>query len=99
MAVIELKQYDSNPLVEKLNSEFQGNLEHVDIVVNFGMEVFAHNVDILRRLQPVVRDRRAVYQQILSMLERAKTTKPEAVIKISTMLSVGESEQKSRQTM
>lgn len=97
--VSELKQRDSNLLIETLTPDFQGNLQHVDIVVNSGMDVFAHNVETVRRLQPAVRDRRAGYEQSLSVLQRAKETRPDVVTKTSIMLGVGESEQEIRQTM
>lgn len=97
--VRELKQRDSGLLVETLTPDFQGVLEHVDTVTSAGMDVFAHNVETVRRLTPVVRDRRAGYDQSLRVLEHAKKTHPDLVTKTSVMLGVGETEQEIRQTM
>lgn len=97
--VIELKQRDPNLLIETLTPDFLGNFEHVDLVVNSGMDVFAHNIETVSRLQSSVRDRRAGYSQSLSVLSRAKQTRPGVVTKTSLMLGVGESEGEIRQTM
>lgn len=97
--VSELKKRDSRLLVETLTPDFAGVLEHVDLVAKSGLDVYAHNVETVNRLQSVVRDRRAGYAQSLSVLERAKTVQPDVITKTSIMLGVGESEQEIRQTM
>lgn len=97
--VRELKRRDPALLVETLTPDFQGILPHVDTVLAAGMDVFAHNVETVQRLTPVVRDRRAGYKQSLSVLEHAKKTMPDLVTKTSVMLGVGESEKEIRQTM
>lgn len=97
--VIELKRRVPNLLVETLAPDFSGNAVHVDMVAKSGLDVFAHNVETVNRLQSVVRDRRAGYKQSLSVLERAKKVRPKLVTKTSLMLGVGESEKEIRQTM
>ncbi len=54
------------------------------------MEVFAHNVETVRRLTMEVRDPRAKYDQSLRVLEHAKRTVPGLVTKSSLMLGLGE---------
>lgn len=97
--VVELKQRDPNLLIETLTPDFSGEKTHVDLVANSGVDVYAHNVETVERLQSVVRDRRAGYSQSLSVLERAKLTNPNVITKTSLMLGVGESEREIRQTM
>ena len=38
-------------LVECLTPDFRGNLDHVKIVVDSGLDVYAHNVETVDRLQ------------------------------------------------
>jgi lipoic acid synthetase len=52
--------------------------------------VFAHNVECAPRLDPVVRDRRASFDQSLAVLAAAKRLCPELWTKTSLMLGLGE---------
>ncbi|KAI0567167.1 lipoic acid synthetase [Gracilaria domingensis] len=94
-----LKQRQPDLLVETLSPDFAGDEHAMDRVVTSGLDVFAHNVETVERLQGVVRDRRAGYAQSLSVLKRAKSIRPDVVTKTSLMLGVGESEKEVRQTM
>lgn len=93
-----LKEESPDLLVEVLAPDFQGNHTHVDNVVKSGLDVFAHNIETVERLQGVVRDRRAGYAQSMGVLEHAKKTE-NILTKTSLMLGVGESEREVRQTM
>mmetsp|Transcript_14935 Transcript_14935/g.38799 ORF Transcript_14935/g.38799 Transcript_14935/m.38799 type:complete len:325 (-) Transcript_14935:97-1071(-) len=77
-------------LVECLVSDFQGDLEGVATLAESGLDVYAHNVETIERLQPYVRDRRANYGQSLRVLEHAKSTRPGLYTKSSLMLGLGE---------
>lgn len=57
--------------------------------------MYAHNIETVRRLQPFVRDKRAGYDQSLSVLERAKAAGAEGGVytKTSLMLGLGETEE------
>jgi len=59
-------------LVETLVGDFQGHLSAVDVVAEGAPDVFAHNVETVRRLTRTVRDVRSQYDQSLRVLERAK---------------------------
>lgn len=97
--VTNLKTAQPDLLVETLSPDFQGDERCVDLVVTSGLDVFAHNVETVERLQGVVRDRRAGYKQTLRVLERSREIRPDVVTKTSIMLGVGESEQEVRKTM
>jgi lipoic acid synthetase len=94
-----LKQNKPNLLVECLVSDFQGMLDSVETLALSGLDVYAHNVETVERLQPFVRDARANYQQSLSTLQHAKVVKPELYTKTSIMLGLGETEEEVTQTM
>lgn len=46
-------------MVECLTSDFRGDLSAVDTLVHSGLDVFAHNIETVKRLQRIVRDPRA----------------------------------------
>jgi lipoate synthase len=67
-----VKQKRPDLLVECLVSDFAGDLKAVEILAVSGLDVYAHNVETVRRLQKYVRDHRAGYDQSLSVLKHAK---------------------------
>jgi lipoic acid synthetase len=78
--------------VEILSGDYRGDLRAVDIVVDAKPEVFAHNIETVRRLTPSVRDKRAGYDQSLAVLAHVKRRAPERYTKTSLMLGLGETE-------
>ncbi len=76
--------------VEALTPDFSGDLEAVRTVVESGLQVFAQNLETVRRLTHVVRDPRAGYEQTLKVLEAAKRMRPQVLTKSSLMLGLGE---------
>ena len=78
-------------LVECLVSDFQNNEDAINRLANSGLDVYAHNVETVERLQKFVRDKRANYQQSLAVLKHAKECNPKIYTKTSLMLGLGES--------
>jgi lipoic acid synthetase len=70
--VQRLKHLRPDILVETLVGDFSGHMSAVDVVVDSGIDVFAHNIETIRRLTRTVRDARSNYDQSLAVLERAK---------------------------
>jgi len=89
------------PWVEVLCPDFQGMESSVETVIGADLDVFAHNIETVRELTPVVRDRRAKYDQSLAVLRHAKDQgrKRGLVTKTSIMLGCGENESQVLQTM
>lgn len=85
--------------VEALTPDFDGREELVALVVDSGLEVFAQNVETVRRLTHPVRDIRAGYEQTIGVLKYAKKHRPEVLTKTSLMLGLGETESEVLQTM
>ncbi|MBW0460826.1 hypothetical protein O181_000541 [Austropuccinia psidii MF-1] len=80
-------------LLEALTPDFAGPNQRTSTsqVANSGLDVFAHNMETVERLTPVVRDRRANFRQSLNTLRWAKQDGPSGLItKTSLMLGVGE---------
>ncbi len=78
--------------VEILSGDYRGDLAAVDIVMDAKPDVFAHNLETVRRLTPSVRDKRAGYDQSLKVLAHAKSRAPQRYTKTSLMLGLGETE-------
>lgn len=90
--------------VECLVSDFQGDLKSVAMLAQSGLDVYAHNIETVERLQPFVRDKRASYKQSLSVLKEAKRLgelpgAQRVYTKSSIMLGLGETEAEILQTM
>ena len=85
--------------VECLTGDFAGDLAALDIVLDARPEVLAHNLETVARLQATVRDRRATYEQSLSILRHAKQSGKVRYTKTSLMLGLGETEAEIEQAM
>ena len=94
----EIKRRDDDILVEALIPDFQGQKHLVEKVIDAGPDVLAHNVETVERLQWPVRDRRAGYEQSLSVL-RQIAEDSDAYAKTSIMLGVGEYDHEIYQTL
>ena len=97
--VREIKQLNPGTAVEALTPDFQGNTRDVATVVDSGLEVFAQNVETVRRLTHPVRDPRAGYEQTLKVLAFAKQHRSSVLTKSSLMLGLGETDAEIAQTM
>ncbi len=82
-------------LVETLVGDFGGHLGCVDAVVDGGPDVFAHNIEVVKRLQRPIRDARSSYEQSMAVLRRAKERiakdgSTRRLTKSSIMVGIGE---------
>lgn len=97
--VREIKRLNPGTAVEALTPDFDGVLEHVEWVVDSGLEVFAQNVETVKRLTHPVRDPRAGYEQTIEVLRHAKAHRPDILTKTSLMLGLGERDHEIMETM
>ena len=97
--VREIKRLNPQTAVEALTPDFNGILEHVVHVVDSGLEVFAQNIETVKRLTYPVRDPRAGYEQTIKVLRHAKSHRPDVLTKTSLMLGLGEHNSEIMQTM
>jgi lipoyl synthase len=92
----EIKRLDPSIIVEALVPDFRGDVEAIRAVVESRLDVYAHNIETVHRLQYRVRDPRAGYAQSLSTLRAAKAIGRELghelFTKSSIMLGLGETE-------
>lgn len=85
---------NENPglILEILAGDFQGKEEPLSQILHagHGLDVFAHNLETVRRLSPRVRDARAKYDQSLNVLQNSKKLRPQTFTKSAIMLGLGE---------
>jgi lipoic acid synthetase len=98
-AIRAIKQRNPKTAVEALTPDFQGVLREVHTVLDSGLDVFAQNVETVRRLTHPVRDPRAGYEQTVGVLRAAKAYRPSVLTKTSLMLGLGETDAEIHQTM
>jgi lipoyl synthase len=96
-AIVELRRAAPKTLVEVLTPDFQGSREALQMIVDAGPTVAAHNLETVERLTPRVRDRRATYRQSLDVLQFYKRGGMRT--KSSIMLGLGETHDEVVQAM
>lgn len=97
--IMAIKVLNPTTKVEALTGDFQGNLPSVQVVLDSGVDVFAQNIETVKRLTYPVRDPRASYEQTLSVLAYAKQGGSAVITKTSLMLGLGETEVEVLATM
>jgi lipoyl synthase len=94
-----IKALNPRTAVEALTPDFRGDLAAVEAVVDSGLEVYAQNVETVRRLTHPVRDPRAGYEQTLGVLAHARRYRPDVLTKTSLMLGLGETAAEIQETL
>lgn len=94
----EIKSRHPGILVEVLIPDFRGEEELIQKIIDAEPDVLAHNIETVERRQFPVRDRRAGYEQSLSVLDYANRNS-DIYTKTSIMLGVGEYDHEVYQTL
>ena len=85
--------------VEVLTGDFRGDRACVQTVVESEPDVFGQNIETVRRLTHVVRDRRAGYDQTMNVLRMIKEIDPARRTKSSILVGMGETPEEVIETM
>jgi len=89
--ILAIHERCPNVGLELLCSDLDGNLEALALLLDeLPLRVFAHNVECVPRLDKIVRDPRASFQQSIDILREARRLRPDVAIKSSIMVGVGE---------
>jgi lipoic acid synthetase len=94
-----IKELNPKTAVEALTPDFKGLSSSIETLVNCGLEVFAQNVETVKRLTHPVRDTRAGYEQTLEVLAESKRINPKVLTKTSLILGLGETDAEIVETM
>lgn len=89
-----IRELSPHTTIEVLTPDFQGKTDLVQRVLDAKPDVFNHNMETVRRLTPVVRDRRATYDHSLKVLRYAHDhAAAETYVKTGIMLGLGETDE------
>ena len=79
--------------LELLSGDLDGNESALATLLDGApLNVFAHNVETVKRLTPNIRDRKASFSQSLRILQAARELRPDLVTKSSIMVGLGETD-------
>lgn len=91
--LIAVREKCPDVTLELLSSDLAGDFDDLEhLLSDLGLEVFAHNVECVPRLDKTVRDHRASFSQSISILEEAKRLRPDILTKSSIMVGLGETD-------
>jgi len=95
-----LRESAEGVTIEVLTSDFYGNKEAWNIVLDANPEVFNHNIETVRELTPRVRHT-ATYERTLEMLTHISSEKknPSMRVKSGLMVGLGETEEQVLETL
>ena len=94
-----IKEHNPYTSVEALTPDFKGLKSSIETLVNCGIQVFAQNIETVKRLTHPVRDIRAGYQQTLDVLATSKAINSQVLTKSSIILGLGETRDEIIETM
>jgi len=98
--IIEVSNKNPDVGLELLCSDLDGNLDALEKMLDgLPLRVFAHNVECVPRLDKIVRDQRASFEQSLEILRKAKEIRPELLTKTSLMAGLGETDEEIEEAM
>lgn len=91
-----IKSTNPNTTLEVLIPDFNGVTEHIDLVIDAAPNVISHNLETVRRITPLVRNK-AKYERSLGVLEHIASKGFRA--KTGIMLGLGETEEEVLELM
>lgn len=96
----EIRSQVEGATIEVLTSDFSGNLQSLDIVLQTQPEIFNHNIETVREWTPRVRHT-ATYDRTLMVLEHAKKHRihPGMLVKSGIMVGLGETKEQIEKTL
>jgi len=94
-----LREQSAGVLVETLVGDFAGDPAALDSMLEAGPDVFAHNVEVPRRLTGTTRDQRFSYDQSLGILSRARASGLSQFVKSGLMVGLGENDDEVFETL
>ena len=94
----KVKELSKDTTIEVLTSDFSGNLDSLNIVLDAQPEIFNHNIETTRELTPRVRHK-ASYDRTLDVLRYAKSRGKSSFIKSGIMVGLGETSDEVKATI
>ena len=92
-----IKAENPGVTVEYLSSDMKGRKESIALLVESEPEILGHNVETVRRLNPVIRSN-SDYERSLNFLKTARSLNSLILLKSSIMLGLGETKEEILET-
>lgn len=92
LIVEEIRRTNAETTIEILTSDFEGNKEAWEIVLEISPEIFNYNLETVRALTPRVRHK-ATYDRTLEFLNYIHQKSSKILVKSGMMLGLGEKEE------
>jgi lipoic acid synthetase len=89
---------EGSTTIEVLSSDLMGDERSIAVLCEGKSEIMSHNLETVRRLTPLVRSR-STYERSLSFLALVGKIDPEAIVKSSLMLGLGETKEEILEAM
>ena len=97
--VTRLRELRPDILIETLLGDFGGHMDYVDVTADARPHVWAHNIEVVKRLQRSIRDVRCSYETSLGVLQHVKDRDSSHVTKSSIMVGIGETDDEVLETL
>ncbi|MDB4937319.1 MAG: Lipoate synthase [Labilithrix sp.] len=97
--VTRLRELRPDILIETLLGDFGGHMDYVDVTADARPHVWAHNIEVVKRLQRTIRDVRCSYEKSLGVLAHVKDRDASHVTKSSIMVGIGEHDDEVLETL
>ncbi len=94
----EIQRQIPSTTIEILTSDFEGNLNALDTVLEARPQIFNHNIETVRTLSTQVRHK-ATYERTLAVLRHAKAKGNHLLVKSGLMVGLGETAEQVHQTL
>lgn len=96
--IAEIRKEIPGGTVEVLTSDFEGNYQAIDQVIESDIKIFNYNLETVRELTPRVRHK-ATYQRTLDILKYVKKKAPHLLVKSGIMVGLGETKEQVHQAL
>lgn len=93
-----VRQHNPDITLEVLTSDFAGNEEAWNLVLEENPDIFNHNIETVRQLTQQVRHK-ATYDRTLKLLSYAKEKAKTTLIKSGLMVGLGETKEQIQETL
>ncbi|EKE02221.1 MAG: hypothetical protein ACD_20C00410G0007 [uncultured bacterium] len=89
----EIKKLNDKVIVEVLIPDFKGSIDSLKNIIKSAPDIIGHNIETVERLTPLIRDKRASYEQSLNIHRTIKDINKKMLTKSSIQVGFGETQQ------
>lgn len=98
LIIQEIRKKNQGVTIEVLTSDFEGNLDSLNILLSASPEIFNHNIETVKALSSRVRHK-ATYERTLAVLKHVSSSSKNIYVKSGLMVGLGESIDQVHETL